>query len=281
MATNDIVSSGVLSDTAIKRYWGHGILIQTEYSSGPLAFDLAKQLQPGSIDLHFRNEINRFKLNDGDVLSFERIAQKNYLSPDVIPTDKPLIIQPHEIILTTTLENIFLSEEFAGLITGRSSFARLGLMVQCCQDFINPGLKNAVALQLVNLSPYPIELDIHTPICQLVIIKISGIPSKAYSEIKTAKYRGEEQFIASKIDEEIFTNDQRDGKSKKWRKVTKFLHRYIEPLLPTVIGLLIVSPFLTYTGQKSIIEILLSIKFNSLIAIFALIAFILLRRDSD
>lgn len=281
MATNDMVPSGILSDSAIRKYWGHGICIRTEYSSGPLAFNLDQQLQPGSIDLHFRSEINRFKIDDGEVLSFKRIAQKNYLSPDVIPTDKPLIIQPHEIVLTTTLENIYLSEEFAGLITGRSSFARLGLMVQCCQDFINPGLKNAVALQLINLSPYPIELDIHTPICQLIIIKMSGTPSKAYSEIKTSKYRGEKQFIPSRIDEETSNYAQNGSRARIWPRAIKFMHKYIEPLLPTVIGLLILTPFLTYTRQKSIIEMLLSVKFNTVFAIIALVVFILLRRNDD
>lgn len=198
MITDDNLISGVLSDTAIKKYWNEGIFIQTEHKSGQLSFNLDKQLQPGSIDLRFRNDIDRIKLKEGEVLSFERIKNKDYLSPDVIPTNGTLIIQPNEIILTTTLESIYLSDDFAGIITGRSSFARLGLMVQCCQDFINPGLKNSVALQLINVSPYPIELDINIPICQLVIVKMLGRPSVGYNTKKDSKYNGEKNLFLLK-----------------------------------------------------------------------------------
>ena len=83
MTTNDNLISGVLSDTAIRKYWNNGIFIQTEHKTGQLAFNIDEQLQPGSIDLRFRNNINRIKLKEGEVLSFDRIKNKDYLSPDV------------------------------------------------------------------------------------------------------------------------------------------------------------------------------------------------------
>lgn len=272
MSIRNEILSGILSDTAIKEYWGNGIHIQTEYKSGPLAFDLDKQLQPGSIDLRFRNEISRFKLEDDEVLSFDRIRNKDYLSPDVIPSDKTLIIQPGEIILTTTLESISLSENFAGIITGRSSFARLGLMVQCCQDFINPGLKNSVALQLINLSPYAIELDMNIPICQLVILKMLGSPAEGYNEKSSSKYTGEKTFIPSKIDNEAYLF--KIPATQNFLKIIKTtFKKYIEPLLPTLMSILIVTPLINNFGSLKILQILSNVSINAILIFLVLILY--------
>lgn len=278
MITNDNFISGILSDTAIREYWNNGIFIQTEYKTGQLAFNIDDQLQPGSIDLRFRNNINRIKLEDGEVLSFDRIKNKDYLLPDVVPTDGRLLIQPNEIILTTTLESIFLSDDFAGIITGRSSFARLGLMVQCCQDFINPGLKNSVALQLINVSPYPIELDIKIPICQLVIVKMVGTPSVGYNTKKDSKYIGEKTFIPSKISDEI---SEEQEETKETYNIKNILHTFIEPFLPTIISILIITPFITNYGNLNIMQVLGNASLKIIIAVVSLILYLYLKKDKN
>lgn len=285
------LTSGVLSDTAIRAYWGTQIFIQTEYKSGDLAFDLDKQLQPGSIDLRFRNEIYRFKSQDNNVLSYNRIANKDYIYPEVIPSNKTLIIKPGEIILTTTLELISLSSDFAGIITGRSSFARLGLMVQCCQDFVNPGLKNTVALQLINLSPCSIELNLNVPICQLVILKMLGKPSVGYDEKRISKYNGEKTFIPSAINEEteqvMHIVDDADQRNPKGNKLKKRLKRTFNRLLPSLVMLSLITPAwniyndislgkLAESGQGIISNIFFNLMNTPIHSILALVFFILL-----
>lgn len=282
MMTNDNLISGVLSDTAIRKYWNKGILIETEDKTGPLSFNIDEQLQPGSIDLRFRNNINRIKLKDGEVLSFNRIKNKDYLLPDVVPTNGTLLIQPNEIILTTTLESIFLSDDFAGIITGRSSFARLGLMVQCCQDFVNPGLKNSVALQLINVSPYPIELNINIPICQLVIVKMIGTPSKGYNDKNDSKYKGESVFLGSEIYKELDNNENIPLKGKSNRKgILSFLHRYIEPLLPSILMLLFITPSINAISNINFFQALSKISVSNILLLVAFSLYIFLKRRND
>lgn len=279
--TNDNFISGVLSDSAIIKYWNKGIFIQTEYKTGQLAFNLDEQLQPGSIDLRFRNNINRIKLKDGEVLSFDRIKNKDYLLPDVVPTNGTLLIQPNEIILTTTLESIFLSDDFAGIITGRSSFARLGLMVQCCQDFINPGLKNSVALQLINVSPYPIELNINIPICQLVIVKMLGTPSEGYDDKNNSKYKGETIFLGSEIYKEVNNTDIKNKIKSKDKNILIFIHKYIEPVLPSLVMLLILTPGINAISNINILQALGSLSVYNILIVVVLILYIFLKRRDD
>lgn len=166
-----LYDSGVLSDVDIREFWGKGIEIDT-YQKGDWAFDLDKQLQLGSIDLRFRPDYKKFNLNEKDTIKYDSILQKRYTTPYDLDVDENLVLNPGDVVLTTTLETVRLSEEFAGILTGRSSIARLGIMVHCCQEFINPGHGQPIPLQLINLSPRTVELDRRIPICQLVILKL-------------------------------------------------------------------------------------------------------------
>lgn len=178
-----------------------------------------------------------------------------------------------------------MSDDFAGIITGRSSFARLGLMVQCCQDFINPGLKNSVALQLINVSPYPIELNINIPICQLVIVKMVGTPSKGYNDKNDSKYKGETDFLGSKIYKEINNTDITNNTTSKgkyeFKNILSFLHKYIEPLLPSLVMLLIITPSINAISNVNILQALGKISVSNILIIVTLVVYIILKRRDD
>lgn len=68
----------------------------------------------------------------------------------------------------------------AGKLEGRSSFARMGLAVHCSADFINPGYRGHMPLQLVNLGKGSVRLFPQVPICQLVLVRLSSPPERVY-----------------------------------------------------------------------------------------------------
>ena len=126
----------------------------------------------GAIDLRFRNEYKKIELMGKNLmLTYDMIKNHSYTKPYELKADEKLVIKPGEIILTTTMETVQLTEQFAALISGRSSFARLGIMVHCCQEFIKPGHGQTIPLQIINLSPYTVELDMNVPICQIIFFK--------------------------------------------------------------------------------------------------------------
>lgn len=194
--------SSMLSDVDIRHYWKKGIDI---YTSGvdALPFDLDKQLQLGSIDLHFRYEFGRIEVEDGKTLNSQMLRDHSYLRPDKVKNGTKIILEPGEIIMTTTQEIVSLSNEFAGIVTGRSSVARLGIMVHCCQEFINPGHGQPIPLQLINMAPCPVELDLSSTICQLVIFRLATPASSSYSLEKDSKYAKEVGPMPSKYHEEL------------------------------------------------------------------------------
>lgn len=181
---------GILSDNDIRELWGEGkdIFITTNHDYG-IEFNMEEQVQLGSIDLHLGHE---YKLLDSaQKLDVKGIREGKYVIPQHLEKGQPLILKPHDMILTTTLEQVRLSRRIAGFITGRSSVARLGVMVQCCQEFINPGHGQQIPLQLINLSPCNVELDLEVPVCQLVLMLLRTPASGAYSTQKDSKYRDE------------------------------------------------------------------------------------------
>jgi hypothetical protein len=86
-------------------------------------------------------------------------------------------------------EKFTIPNGYAGKIEGRSSFARLGLMIHCAADFINPGYKGHMPLQLVNVGNTEIRLSPYMPICQLILVKLTTDAEKPYGhDERDSKY---------------------------------------------------------------------------------------------
>lgn len=275
---------GVLSDSDIKSFWGNGISIFTS-EKGDLAFNLDKQLQYGSIDLRFRHECKRIKLKPHDILTYAMVQKHDYTTPFELKSGEKLTIAPGEIVFTTTLETIQLSEEFAGIITGRSSIARLGVMIHCCQEYINPGHGQPIPLQLVNLGPCSVELDLSVPVCQLVIFKLRTPATGRYKHGEKSKYSNEIGPQNSKIYEDA-TQDtiqgKKDNNTIRFNSIKRFVSTYILPFLPSLIMLLFITPFINnHIEDKSILDIMAAIKntpMTMLIGIVLLVIYIWVKR---
>lgn len=281
-------ATGMLSDTGIRNYFKNGIDIYTDGKDG-YTFDLDSQLHVGSIDLRFRHLCQRFLLGDNEVLSYELLKNHSYTEPFELKENQKLRIEPGEIILTTSLEIVNLSNDFAALVTGRSSIARLGIMVHCCQEFIHPGHGQAIPLQIVNLSPYPVELELSVPICQIVFFKLATAASEKYVDRKDAKYAHEIAPESSKIYEDLSINNTETVQNKNHKQwpngARKFIKKYIAPFIPSCISLLIITPFLTgYVVGKTLSEFLDTLKNLSaplVVGLILLFIFIFSKRGEE
>lgn len=194
---NDHVGRGLLSDADIKNLLGKHIKI-TSPGNETVKYS-EKQIQVGSIDLHFQREFKRIHVPEGTVLTYDMIEKHSYTEEDKVVDNGRLHIEPGEILLTTTLETIRLSPDVAGFVFGRSSIARLGIMVHCAQAFINPGHGSTIPLQIVNMAPCPVELNLEVPICQLVLMGLNTPATVSYSEKSDSKYKYENSPGDSKV----------------------------------------------------------------------------------
>jgi len=150
-------------------------------------FNPELQVGPGSIDLRLSNKFRKYKKN----VSFVDLSISGDTESFDLDANQDLIIEPGELLLATTLEIVILPANISGIITGRSSISRLGLLVQCTQDFIQPGHSHLIPLQLVNVINRPIHIKPYLLICQIILLYTTSSAITPYNERQHAKYLNE------------------------------------------------------------------------------------------
>lgn len=154
-------------------------------------FDYKKQVRGASIDLRLGTKARYIKRgltvrvgdekDEGSYSEFKEI-NRGYLS-----------INPNETVLVNTMERLLIPADMLGILSGRSSIARMGLMIHCCQSFIVPGHIQNIPLQLTNLTENIIEIEIGSSICQLSLVHLHTPSNTPYYSRSDAKYVAERQ----------------------------------------------------------------------------------------
>jgi len=90
-----------------------------------------------------------------------------------VPFGKPFILHPSKFVLGISLEWVCLPIHLAGYVTGKSSWARRGLIIETAAG-IHPGFSGCIALEMTNIGEVPIEIIPGTEICQLFIHRVDG-----------------------------------------------------------------------------------------------------------
>ncbi|MBW2977684.1 dCTP deaminase [Candidatus Woesearchaeota archaeon] len=136
----------------------------------------ATNIGPASIDLTLDNEFRIFSKGKRVVLD-EKTDYKKLTNFKKI---NQIVLKPGEFAIGITKEQVKLPEDVCGWLTGRSRFARLGLLVHITAAFIQPGINNKQVLEMRNVSPNDLVVKTGTKVCQLVIERTEG----------KAKYKG-------------------------------------------------------------------------------------------
>jgi deoxycytidine triphosphate deaminase len=108
------------------------------------------------------------------------LSPRHYWKDIILRDEEYIEIKSGEFILGRVYEKFKMPENIAGKIEGRSSFGRLGLGVNINCDFINPGWKGHMPLQLVNYSKTTLKIYPYIPICQLILISLAEVPERIY-----------------------------------------------------------------------------------------------------
>lgn len=116
--------------------------------------------------------------------------------------DDVFYLHPGELALGVTEERIELSDDLCGTINGRSSLARLGLMVHSTAHFIDPGWSGAIVLEFFNCGRLPLGLRPGMPVCAVAFEPLSSPAKRHYGARQDAKYAGQIGATASRIAQE-------------------------------------------------------------------------------
>jgi dCTP deaminase len=175
----------LLSDKTILHYLNHD---KIQFEPMP---DLEVALGSCSIDLRLGQYLRR---PYGDTI---------FNLMEYAPGWRRFSLAPGEFILGATAEVVTLPDNVAGRLEGRSSLARLGLTIHSTAGLIDPGWEGAITLELSNVGPEPVRLELGMRICALAFEFVDKPVAVPYRNKPNNKYAGASGPRQSRIQKEM------------------------------------------------------------------------------
>ncbi|TNC91799.1 MAG: dCTP deaminase [Thalassolituus sp.] len=159
-----------------------------------------------SVDLRLDHRFRVFSNNSvthldlsGDREQLERDIDRIMSKEIEIEEGKALYIHPGELILGATMESVTIPDDLVGWLDGRSSLARLGLMVHVTAGRIDPGWQGQIVLEFFNNGKLPLALRPGMVICAMSFETLSNPAKRPYNKRENAKYRDQKGAVFSRI----------------------------------------------------------------------------------
>lgn len=111
-------------------------------------------------------------------------------------------LHPGELALGITVERVTLPNDIVGWLDGRSSLARLGLLVHITAHTIDPGWDGRITLEFANIGRLPLALRPGMRICAISFEPLTSATSRPYGRQGNAKYRLQDSPLPSRITRE-------------------------------------------------------------------------------
>jgi dCTP deaminase len=125
----------------------------------------AERLNPASYDMTLGTEFIVFSEHDQAMIDLGDVQDSG---AHKVERPDGIIIHPGEFMLGVTAETVYLPNNIAGRLDGKSSCARLGIFIHITGGNIDPGFQGPVTMELFNARRVPIKLRPGKPICQMV-----------------------------------------------------------------------------------------------------------------
>ncbi|GAA3703817.1 dCTP deaminase [Oceanisphaera sediminis] len=191
-----------LCDRDIKRYLAEG-LIQISPEPEP------ERISGVSVDVLLGNAFRVFQDHTAPYIELSGPSAQvseaiNRVMSDeiVIPDGEAFFLHPGELALAVTLESVTLPDNIVGWLDGRSSLARLGLMVHVTAHRIDPGWSGRIVLEFYNSGKLPLALRPRMVIGALNFETMSGSAERPYMSRASAKYKSQQGADASRINQD-------------------------------------------------------------------------------
>jgi len=179
----------ILSDGTIREALASGRI-----GIDPLAEDA---IQPSSVDVRLGSAFRVFANHRYPYIDV-REPQPD-LTELLEAGDEPFVLHPGEFVLGSTLERITLPSDVVARLEGKSSLARLGLVIHSTAGFIDAGFDGDVTLELSNVATLPILLYPGMKVAQFAFFALDRPAENPYGAgASGSKYQGQSGPTASR-----------------------------------------------------------------------------------
>ena len=181
----------ILSDKSIKAKVKTGEIVIEPFEE--------RCLQSASYDLHLDKDFLVFNRENHSLIDVKEPVEK-LMKKIVVSEEKGIIIHPGDFILANVKEITGVDDKHVGRLEGKSSLARMGLIIHTTAGFLDPGNKLRLTLEMVNLSPLPIKLYPGMKIGQIAFEELDEKCERPYgTKGLMNKYVGDMTVTASQM----------------------------------------------------------------------------------
>jgi dCTP deaminase len=174
--------------------------IRAALAAGRIGIDPLDEdaVQPSSVDVRLGSTFRVFA-NHRHLAIDPHAVQADLTDIVEKGAEEPFVLHPGEFVLGSTLERITLPDDVVARLEGKSSLARLGLVVHSTAGFIDAGFDGDVTLELSNVATLPILLHPGMRVAQLAFFQLDGPAEFPYGSKKVgSKYQGQRGPTASR-----------------------------------------------------------------------------------
>lgn len=162
-----------------------------------------------SVDLRLGNSFRVFKDHAKPYVDVSASRDEINATLEAIMSDEiqvqdgeAFFLHPGELALAVTHESVTIPPDLVGWLDGRSSLARLGLMVHVTAHRIDPGWSGAIVLECFNSGKLPLALRPNMTIGAINFETLSSPAARPYNQRVNAKYKNQQGAVASRIDQD-------------------------------------------------------------------------------
>lgn len=179
----------ILSDKGIKQKIKTGEIYIEPFSP--------EFLQPASYDLQLDKNIMVFK--ETELIDIKE-ATSQLMEKIILKEGEGYILKPGQFILANVKQITGVDDKHVGRLEGKSSLARLGLIIHATAGFLDPGNKLRLTLEIANLSSIPIKIYEGMKIAQIAFEELDQPCEKPYgSQGLNSKYLGDMEVKESQM----------------------------------------------------------------------------------
>lgn len=168
-----------------------------------------ERINGATVDVQLGNQFRVFRGHTAAYIDLSGPKDEVVAALDRVMSDEiqlaeseAFFLHPSELALAATLESVTLPDDLIGWLDGRSSLARLGLMVHVTAHRIDPGWQGRIVLEFYNSGKLPLALRSGMLIGALSFETLSGPAARPYNRREDAKYRNQQGAVASRIDKD-------------------------------------------------------------------------------
>jgi len=167
----------VLSDVDIRAALADGSIVIT-----PLGDDAVR---PASVDMRLGPLLKLATLQEDEPWRCIDLREGSYR------------LSRGDFLLGATLEWIEIPDDRVGVLAGKSSRAREGLIVESA-GYVDPGWDGELTLEITMLAPGYVTLYLGMPICQIRFETLLTPPERLYGHDESSHYQGSRGPVTSR-----------------------------------------------------------------------------------